>query len=119
MKNKKKGFLILENIISLSLIAIISSLVVSVFSTSIFCLSKSNKKVEMANLANKEICKLQQMLDDNELGTENILKNKTLNEFDIKYSINKIEDFLDCYKISIIVKNENERRNLNSYVVKN
>ena len=112
MKNKKKGFLILENIISLSLIAIISSLVVS-------CLSKSNKKVEMANLANKEICKLQQMLDDNELGTENILKNKTLNEFDIKYSINKIEDFLDCYKISVIVKNENARINLNSYVVKN
>lgn len=119
MKNKKKGFLILENIISLSLIAIISSLVVSVFSTSIFCLSKSNQKVKMANLANEEICKLKQMLDDDELGKENILKNKTLNKFDIQYSINKIEDFIDCYKISVIVKNENERINLNSYVVKN
>ncbi|GAA0105528.1 hypothetical protein UT300013_21520 [Paraclostridium sordellii] len=119
MKNKKKGFLILENIISLSLIAIISSLVVSIFSTSIFCLSKSNQKVKMANLANEEICKLQQMLDDDELDKENILKNKTLNKFDIQYSINKIEDFIDCYKISVIVKNENERINLNSYVVKN
>lgn len=109
----------LENIISLSLIGLASSLVVCVFSTSVFCLDKSYKTVDMLNIAKQELCNIQYLVDNynEELKEETIEKN--IKNFFIKSKISKKEGYLNCYSVDIRVNYKDKKIKLESYVVKN
>lgn len=109
----------LENIISLSLIGIVSSLVVCVFSTSIFCLDKSYKTVDMLNLANQELRNIQYFVDNSEAELKEETSEKNIKGFSIQSNIAKKDGYLNCYSVDIKVKYKDKEIKLDSYVVKN
>lgn len=118
-KNKKKGYFILENIVALSLIGIISSLVVSVFSTSVFNLKKTQQTNQMINLAKNEMSNIEyKMQNKNE---EDVWRNdsKTIDEYFINSKIIKNQDYYECYKVSVSVKCYEKEIIIDSYVVRN
>ena len=117
MKKKRNGFLILENIISLSLIGLISSLVVCVFSTSIFCLKKSYNTTHMLNIAKKEMNNVEYAIDNIDIEDEYYSREEK--EYSIGCKIFKEDEYYNCYKIDITVTSKDEKVKLNSYVVKN
>lgn len=119
LKNKKKGYFILENIVALSLIGIISSLVVSVFSTSVFNLKKTQQTNQMINLAKNEMSNIEyKMQNKNE---EDVWRNdsKTIDEYFINSKIIKNQDYYECYKVSVSVKCYEKEIIIDSYVVRN
>lgn len=116
MKVKRNGFLILENVISLSLIGLISSLVVSVLSTSIFCISRSYKSTEMLNIAKKEMCDIVYSIDNTDVEEEH--SKKMIKDYEIDYKIEKSDKYYNCYKVDIAVRHKDKEVKLNSYVVK-
>ncbi|WP_250673070.1 type II secretion system protein [Paraclostridium ghonii] len=118
-KNKKKGYFILENIVALSLIGIISSLVVSVFSTSVFNLKKNQQTNQMINLAKNEMSNIEYKMQNN--NEENLYENasKTIDEYSINSKIIKNQDYYECYKVSVSVKYYEKEIIIDSYVVRN
>lgn len=117
MKVKRNGFLILENVIALSLIGLISSLVVCVFSTSIFCINKSYRSTDMLNIAKKEMCAIEYSIDNTDVEEEYVTK--TIKDYGIDYKIKKSDKYYNCYKVDVTVRHKDKEIKLNSYVVKN
>lgn len=118
MNKKRKGYVILENIIALSLIIIMTSLVGTVFSTSVLNLKNTYKKDKMINLANKEMAIIEYEIKHS--NDEDIIKSseKNIDGFNIKSCITKKYDYYNCYKISVRIKNNKKQIELNNYVVK-
>lgn len=119
MNIKRNGFIILENIISLSIVALISSLVVIVFSTSIFCIEKSKNKLAMLNIAKSEINKLyNDMSNKKNLYNTSDFNSKEVDGFIVESNITSILDYYNCYKLSILVKSEDDEIKIESYMVR-
>lgn len=117
-KHKKKGYLILENIVSLSLIGIMASLVVSIFSTSVFNLKKSYNTNKMINLAKKEMCNIEYEIQNNK--EENLLKrtSKNIEGCSIRSEIIKERNYFNCYRVSVCIICYEKEIEMNSYVVR-
>lgn len=116
MNKKENGFIIIENLISMSIIALISSLVVSIFSTSIFCLNKFKTKQQMINIAKSEMHKLYKYdMDKNKY--DNIIKQ--IGGYEVQVKINLLTGYDDCYKFIVFVQSENDKVHLESYMVRN
>jgi hypothetical protein len=109
----------LENVISLSLIGLISSLVVCVFSTSIFCLKKSYNTTHMLNIAKKEMNNIEYAIDNFDVDILDEYYSREEKEYSIDCKIIRKDEYYNCYKIDITVANKGEKVKLNSYVVKN
>jgi type II secretory pathway pseudopilin PulG len=118
LKKKKKGYFILENIVALSLIGVISSLVVCVFSTSVFNLNKSKQTGQMINLAKNEMCNIEYQMKNN---NENLCENtsKSIDRYSINSKIIKVPDYYECYKVLVSVKCNKKEIIIKSYVVRN
>lgn len=116
-KYKRKGYLILENIISLSLIGIMTSLVVSIFSTSVFNLKKSYDINKMINLAKNEMYSIEYEIQNYE---EKNLKSdsKNIEGYTIKSEIIKERNYRNCYRVSICVTCSQKELTIDSYVVR-
>lgn len=119
MKKKKNGYFILENIVALSLIGVISSLVVCVFSTSVFNLNKSKQTSQMINLAKNEMCNIEYKMKNN--NNENLCENtnKFIDEYSINSKIIKVPDYYECYEALVRVKCNKKEIIIKSYVVRN
>lgn len=117
-KHKRNGYLILENIVSLSLIGIMASLVVSIFSTSVFNLEKSYNTSEMINLAKKEMCSIEDVIQNNK--EENLFKrtSKNIEGYNVKSEVIKERDYFNCYRVSVCVSCEEKEMIIDSYVVR-
>lgn len=116
MHRHKNGFIILENLIALSIIALISSLVVSIFSTSIFCINKFKSKQQMINIAKSEINKIENYnLDEENLYYEN----KIIDGYEVERKLTKVIHYYNCYKVSVLVRKEKDEITIESYMVKN
>lgn len=117
-KHKRKGYLILENIVALSLIGIMASLVVSIFSTSVFNLKKSYDTTQMINLAKKEMCSIEYEIQKNK--EENIFKrtSKNIEGYTVKSEVIKERNYFNCYRISICVSCCERKMVVDSYVVR-
>ena len=117
-KHKRNGYLILENIVSLSLIGIMASLVVSMFSTSVFNLEKSYNTSEMINLAKKEMCSIEYGIQNNK--EENLFKrtSKNIEGYTVKSEVIKERDYFNCYRVSVCVSSEDKKMMIDSYVVR-
>ncbi|MFR3499084.1 MAG: hypothetical protein ACLTT7_08715 [Paraclostridium bifermentans] len=117
-KHKRNGYLILENIVSLSLIGIMASLVVSIFSTSVFNLEKSYNASKMINLAKKEMCSIEDVIQNNK--EENLFKrtSKNIEGYTVKSEVIKERDCFNCYRVSVCVSCEEEEMMIDSYVVR-
>ena len=119
MDIKRNGFLILENIKSLSIVSLISSLVVIVFSTSISCIEKSKNKLAMLNIAKSEIDKLHKdMSNKKNLYNTSDFNSKEIDGFIVESNIASTIDYYNCYKLSILVKSEDDEIKIESYMVK-
>ncbi|MGL5715570.1 MAG: type II secretion system protein [Paraclostridium sp.] len=118
MNKKRSGFFILENIIALSILGLTSSIVISVFSTSIISIKNSKNKIEMLNIAKTEIDSLKHGIHENK---EQILNNNIKEQeiYEIETDIYQKEDYYNCYKITVRVKTKKEEIKLESYMVKN
>ncbi len=117
-KHKRNGYLILENIVSLSLIGIMASLVVSIFSTSVFNLGKSYNTSKMINLAKKEMCSIEDVIQNNK--EENLFKrtSKNIEGYNVKSEVIKERDYFNCYRVSVCVSCEEKEMIIDSYVVR-
>lgn len=117
-KHKRNGYLILENIVSLSLIGIMASLVVSIFSTSVFNLEKSYNTSKMINLAKKEMCSIEDVIQNNK--EENLFKrtSKNIEGYNVKSEVIKERDYFNCYRVSVCVSCEDKKMMIDSYVVR-
>ncbi|WP_195335710.1 type II secretion system protein [Paraclostridium bifermentans] len=117
-KHKRNGYLILENIVSLSLIGIMASLVVSIFSTSVFNLEKSYNTSKMINLAKKEMCSIEDVIQNNK--EENLFKrtSKNIEGYTVKSEVIKERDNFNCYRVSVCVSCEEKEMMIDSYVVR-
>lgn len=117
-KHKRNGYLILENIVSLSLIGIMASLVVSIFSTSVFNLGKSYNTSKMINLAKKEMCSIEDVIQNNK--EENLFKrtSKNIEGYTVKSEVIKERDNFNCYRVSVCVSCEEKEMMIDSYVVR-
>lgn len=117
-KHKRNGYLILENIVSLSLIGIMASLVVSIFSTSVFNLEKSYNTSKMINLAKKEMCSIEDVIQNNK--EENLFKrtSKNIEGYNVKSEVIKERDNFNCYRVSVCVSCEEKEMMIDSYVVR-
>lgn len=117
-KYKRNGYLILENIVSLSLIGIMASLVVSIFSTSVFNLEKSYNTSKMINLAKKEMCSIEDVIQNNK--EENLFKrtSKNIEGYNVKSEVIKERDYFNCYRVSVCVSCEEKEMIIDSYVVR-
>lgn len=118
MYKKLKGYLFLENIIALSLIGIMASLVVSVFSTSVFNLKKSYKIDQMLNLAKREMCFIEYKIQNNNEENLSKIDDKNINGLNIKSSITKEKDLFNCYKVYINVSDNENKISIYNYVVR-
>ena len=113
MDKNKNGFIILENLIALSIVALISSLVVSIFSTSIFCLNKFKTKQQMINIAKSQINNITEYNID-ELYDES----KIVDGYEVISKFTKLIDYYNCYKVIILVKSKEDEIKIESYMVK-
>lgn len=112
MNKNKNGFIIIENVISMSIMVLISSLVVSIFSTSIFCVNKFKIKQQMINIAKSEMNKFRSYEKH-----ENTYKE--IDGYKVDQKVTSLMDYYNCYKFSILVESENDKVQLESYMVKN
>lgn len=119
MKNKKEGFVLIEVIISLSVICLAVYMISNSLYENYSSTENNKKRIEMLNTAKQHL----------ESAKSNI-KSKTgfvLSDYeDIKYvgnyqiirKIQKEEKNYQCYKVNIEVNNNNQKINLESYVFK-
>ncbi|MGL5651915.1 MAG: hypothetical protein ACRDDE_09165 [Paraclostridium sp.] len=117
-KHKRNGYLILENIVALSLIGIMASLVVSIFSTSVFNLKKSYDTTQMINLAKKEMGNIEYEIQNNK--EENLFKrtSKNIEGCTVKSEVIKERDYFNCYRVSVYVSCCEREIIIGSYVVR-
>ncbi|MGL4796773.1 MAG: hypothetical protein ACRC1Y_01980 [Paraclostridium sp.] len=119
MNKKRNGFLIIENLIALCIVALISSLVVSIFSTSIFCINKFKTKQQMINIAKSEINKINK--DDSyidKLYSNLNEENKVIDGYTVESGVDSMIDYYNCYKIKVLVKSEIDEIKIESYMVR-
>lgn len=119
MKYKREGFTILENIISLSIIGLISSLVVSVFSTSVFYLEKSYKSNEMINIGKNKLYETEYRIENSEEEVKCINYDENINGYNVNCNIKENDKYYNCYDIKVLVNHGDKKIELNSYVVRN
>ena len=113
IKEKNELLIILENLIALSIVALISSLVVSIFSTSIFYLNKFKTKQQMINIAKSQINNITEYNID-ELYDES----KIVDGYEVRSKFIKLIDYYNCYKVIILVKSKEDEIKIESYMVK-
>lgn len=118
MKHKRQGFTILENIISLSIIGLISSLVVSIFSTSVFYLEKSYEVNEMINIGKDKLYETEYWIENSveEVNYRNY--DEKISDYNVNCNIKENDKYYNCYDIKVLVKRGDKKIELNSYVVR-
>ncbi len=118
MKYKRQGFTILENIISLSIIGLISSLVVSVFSTSVFYLEKSYESNEMINIGKNKLYETEYLIENSAEEVKSKNYYEKISGYSVNCNIKENDKYYKCYDIKVLVNHGDKKIELNSYVVR-
>lgn len=117
MKINNKGFILIESIISLSIISLATYIISAVLYNSSNIVSKNSEKIAMLNIAKSSLENLKYDIKNNKINNlNNIIENKY--GYDVIKNIEKEEKYYQCYKVNIEVKNDIESINLISYVSK-
>ncbi|MGL5314233.1 MAG: hypothetical protein ACRC92_13375 [Peptostreptococcaceae bacterium] len=116
MKKSNKGFIAVECILSLAIISLAVYIVSSALYDSYNIVNRNAAKLEMLNIAKSNLEKLRYEIKYNKATIEN---NRIENEYgyDIIKVVEKEEEYYQCYKINVEVKNERESINLTTYVL--
>lgn len=115
MKKSNKGFVAVECILSLAIISLAVYVVSSALYDSYNIVIDNATKLEMLNIAKSNLEKLKYEIKYNKTSIENnSIENKY--GYDIIKVVEK-EEYYQCYKINIEVKNNRESINLTTYVL--
>ena len=117
MKINNKGFILIESIISLSIISLSTYIISSILYNSFKIVSNNSQKIQMLNIAKSSLENLKYNIKYDKINNyDTKVENKY--GYDIIKNIEKEEKYYQCYKVNIEIKNNNESINLTSYVSK-
>lgn len=116
MKKSNNGFVAIECILSLAIISLAVYVVSSALYDSYNIVNANATKLEMLNIAKSNLEKLKYEIKYNKISVAN---NSIENEYgyDVIKNVEKEEQYYQCYKINIEVKNKIESVNLTTYVL--
>ena len=110
MKNKNDGFTSIECVVSLSIICILVYMVSVSLYNNYFVLNNNISKIEMTNIAKSTLDYIKDSIS-------NYNDTETINNYEVKKTIEKDEYYYKCYKVVIEVRKNEQIRRLKSYVL--
>lgn len=119
MKNKQSGFILIEVIISLSIVCLAVYMISYSLYESYNSTEKNKNKIEMLNTAKQYLeCTKSEMKNNKNYLTTNYEESKDIGKYKVTKTVQKEENYYQCYKINIEVNNNKEGIKLVSYVLK-
>ncbi|WP_276701043.1 hypothetical protein [Romboutsia ilealis] len=116
MKNKNDGFTSIECVVSLSIICILVYMVSVSLYNNYFVLNNNISKIEMTNIAKSTLDYIKDSIRNNNISS-NYNDTETINNYEVKKTIEKDEYYYKCYKVVIEVRRNEQIRRLESYVL--
>ena len=116
MKNKNYGFTSIECVVSLSIICILVYMVSVSLYNNYFVLNNNISKIEMTNIAKSTLDYIKDSIRNNNISS-NYNDTETINNYEVKKTIEKDEYYYKCYKVVIEVRKNEQIRRLESYVL--
>ncbi|CED94488.1 MULTISPECIES: hypothetical protein [Romboutsia] len=116
MKNKNDGFTSIECVVSLSIICILVYMVSVSLYNNYFVLNNNISKIEMTNIAKSTLDYIKDSIRNNNISS-NYNDTETINNYEVKKTIEKDEYYYKCYKVVIEVRKNEQIRRLESYVL--
>lgn len=116
MKNKNDGFTSIECVVSLSIIGILVYMVSVSLYNNYFVLNNNISKIEMTNIAKSTLDYIKDSIRNNNISS-NYNDTETINNYEVKKTIEKDEYYYKCYKVVIEVRKNEQIRRLESYVL--
>lgn len=116
MKNKNDGFTSIECVVSLSIICILVYMVSVSLYNNYFVLNNNISKIEMTNIAKSTLDYIKDSIRNNNISS-NYNDTETINNYEVKKTIEKDEYYYKCYKVVIEVRKNEQIRRLKSYVL--
>ena len=116
MKNKNDGFTSIECVVSLSIICILVYMVSVSLYNNYFVLNNNISKIEMTNIAKSTLDYIKDSIRNNNI-SNNYNDTETINNYEVKKTIEKDEYYYKCYKVVIEVRKNEQIRRLESYVL--
>lgn len=113
---KKQGFMTLECIVSMFILSIIVYIVTFSINNSFNLLNKNQQHLDMLNTLQNYMSQVKYDIKygENEINNEVL----TINNFEIKKTIIKKEEFYNCYKVILQANSCDRSVKLESYVTK-
>jgi Tfp pilus assembly protein PilE len=116
LKNKNDGFTSIECVVSLSIICILVYMVSVSLYNNYFVLNNNISKIEMTNIAKSTLDYIKDSIRNNNISS-NYNDTETINNYEVKKTIEKDEYYYKCYKVVIEVRKNEQIRRLESYVL--
>ena len=116
MKNKNDGFTSIECVVSLSIICILVYMVSVSLYNNYFVLNNNISKIAMTNIAKSTLDYIKDSIRNNNISS-NYNDTETINNYEVKKTIEKDEYYYKCYKVVIEVRKNEQIRRLESYVL--
>ena len=116
MKSKKDGFTSIECVISLSIICILVYMVSVSLYNNYFILNNNISKIEMTNILKSNLDYIKDMIRNNNISSS-YNDTEIINDYEIITTVKEDDYYYKCFKVIIEVKNRNQTRRLESYVL--
>lgn len=113
------GFVCIECIVSLSIICIMTYLISTTLNNSCNLINKNQKNIEMLNIAKNCLEEEKYNIQNsNEETIEKIQNRENIDNYNLETKLEKEGRYSDCYRVNVVVKNNNEKVELSGYVTK-
>ncbi|MGL6107447.1 prepilin-type N-terminal cleavage/methylation domain-containing protein [Romboutsia sp.] len=117
MKNKQSGFVLIEVIISMAIICLAVYMISYSLYENYSSTENNKERIEILNTAKQYLECTKDEIKRSEGYITNYEESKNIGKYKVIKSVKKEENYYQCYKVNIEVKNNKNSIKLDSYVL--